>query len=360
MKVYVQVDPMLHLIKADKKMIWTLVVNTMSLACRNITQRLSEIPSARDHVQEVLLRAVPIKSSGSFLDMKYMSIEVLDSGSRSLVQGRGGVLGYGHLICRRLVEKHSGQYTVTVLNHFKYATKIRFTIPYKCHPLGSTLCPTSLPSRSGLRHAHRSTEDLMKAYRCILSEAEREKERLYDGEEESESDNHSSSYSPPKSIHIEKRKILLIDGEAASRQFNMNVLERNGWVCHTISDITLIHTFTNLHELDCILISFNSSTAYGTIEKNIGNNNTLAKAKVFPGQNFGDTISSFALALKATGYDMAICLLVDNKNIKIGSSNNNSQKAFDCIIVKPVVSSLEILRRVTDSRTVGRLLWFHE
>jgi len=363
--VYVQVDPILHLIKADKIMIWTLVVNTLSLACRNITQRLSEMPSARDHVQEVLIRAVPLKSNGSFLDMKYMYIEVLDSGSRSLVQGKGGVLGYGHLICRRLVERHSGRYNVTVLNHFKYATNIGFTLPYKSHALGSMLVPVLAPSRNGLRHAHRHTDDLLKSYRCILTEAEKEKERLYDDEDDS--DEHSRFSVVSKKMNTEKRKILLIDGDASSRQFHMNVLERNGWVCWTLNDISLINTFSTLHELDCILISFTASTAFG-IDKVTGtgsgsagstNGANVTKVKAYPSQNFGDAISSFALALKASGNDMAICLLTDNKNIKI-SNNSSSQKAFDCVIVKPVVSSLETLREVTDSSTVGRLLWLNE
>ena len=160
-KVFVDVDPRLSLVRTNAKIFTSVIVNALARALKNIRGRLRGNENLRGYVQEisVTVRPLTLSKSSSFLDMRLMNIEVTESNGHLLSKPKSAIPfwskhdslseypqdeseGFGSRVCREVVlfasreaiyhteTPHCGQ-------AFQYF-HMQFTLPYQLHTCSGT------------------------------------------------------------------------------------------------------------------------------------------------------------------------------------------------------------------------------
>ena len=345
LEVYTYVDPCLAVIKCNRTALHTFVINGLSLACQNINQKFRETPSARDEVQEIFIHVQPdltTNAIGSFLSLRRLIVSIYDSGSSTLTANSNGVLGYGHLICKRMVAHNGdGNYDIILMNHFKYITKLQFSFPYLSHPQA-----VNFAKLLDHKHIQKAFCPVHKVLKYTNNSMVTTIDNYYDI-----TNHHMDQYNlNVKCNLLKERKILVITigDDKVSHQNIVYLLERNNWNCVQLNKIKAILDFKNLNYMDTILISYNdnlSSDEEGVERGGIGDE----KVSI-------DVIIDYITSLRAVGYEMPIFLLVNNKKYDTCLLS----KFINRVFIKPfTMLMLDAINKIADAEVVRNLLWIN-
>jgi hypothetical protein len=160
-KVYVDVDPRLTLVRTNRKIFGSVIVNALARALKNIRIRLRGSETLRGYVQEISVTVRPMTpaKSSSFFDTRLMVIEVSETNGHLLSKPKPSVPfwsehdslseykkdeseGFGSQVCREAVlfASRDAVYHSETLDcgrAFQYF-HLQFTLPYQLHTCSAT------------------------------------------------------------------------------------------------------------------------------------------------------------------------------------------------------------------------------
>jgi hypothetical protein len=387
LKVFFEVDKQLSVVRCNKLLLTTLIVNAFTLALRNIKRHIRDHPGRKDVVNEILVRMTPLKADKPerFADVRLMMVNVLDtsrptetvSAHRRRHESESGGSGsaeefeeeedqedddettyynghssntnttcFGQNVCYKMVtqacpENRTAVLETGFLNHAHYGGYQRFTIPYKLTPDSAKASEYLKDKNEGFQLVQSRAGDLLREYDKVL--------QIHNalGTSISHSGNLTNAavkltYLQATELKLSKltRNVLFYGSKHTERMAEFSrhseLFESMGWKCKTLYPFSSMPGYGALQEAaDCILVDHSLKDVTG-----------------------GVAVHDLIVQLRVCGYRQTIALLFDTaEEAQLYANNNKDVSAPDLAIVRPLASShVAELAVACDVRTISYLL----
>ena len=352
-KVYVDVDPSLTLVRTNAKIFTCVIINALSRAFKNIWLRLRSIERLRSYVQEisVVVRPLKLSKSSSFFDTRLMNIEVSESSGYLLSKPKSSVPfwsendnistyptdeneGFGSQVCREVILFSSAesiyQSEISKCDESFQYSYLQFTLPYQMHTCtGTAESLRRLKAPPGALFTARPTAMYVDSYESFHHRKQ-------------STNNEAGQSTRPIGTRM---SVLIV--ESADLSFRNNALKDlfpDSWHYQSISSFD--DWDDSCLQYDCVLIDLNSVTIMQNTEGSQSSSNA-------------NDIHAVTL-LRVLGYKMVIAC-IDKKGLSamhLGKDHKQTQFDFCLTASNFSRSGLRQLEEKCNKFAISNLCWF--
>lgn len=351
-KVFVDVDPRLTLVKTNAKIFASVIVNALARALKAIQVRLRGNEFSRGYIQEISVTAKPLalSKSSSFFDTRLMSIEVSESNGYLLSKPERSSPfwsehdsmsehpkdegeGFGSRVCREVVLFASKdavyQAGTPHCGHAFQYFNLQFTLPYQLHSCtGTAGALRRMKSPLGALFSSRPTSAHVESYEYYHH-------RRHLGHGDDRTARKVNSW----------LSVLIIEGDDSATRSNVfkDLFACCSWHYQSISSIA---DWDENHLLcDCVLIDLNSVCAMQTQD---GCDSTGSASDI-----------DIATLLRVLGYKMVIACALQNRNLGSQEEQDLKNITFDFCFTNNNVSRAGIsdLEDKCNTFAISNLCW---